>query len=233
MTTSDPIPPQTLAEMIAYYRARAAEYDAWFYRQGRYDRGEENNRRWFVETEIVAAALEEAKLQGHVLELACGTGIWTQRLLPQATRITAIDASPEVIEINRGKLNDPRVTYVQADLFSWKPSEKYDGIFFGFWLSHVPRERLDAFWKKVAEALRPGGKVFFVDSLRCHTSTAVDHRLPESGQLMTRRLDDGREFQVVKNFYEPREIEAAAHSAGMRMSVQSSGEYFLFGDGAL
>lgn len=29
-----------LQEQIQYYRDRASEYDEWFFRQGRYDRGE-------------------------------------------------------------------------------------------------------------------------------------------------------------------------------------------------
>ena len=47
-----------LAEQIAYYRARATEYDEWFLRLGRYDRGEEQNRQWFAEVEQAREALE-------------------------------------------------------------------------------------------------------------------------------------------------------------------------------
>ena len=83
-----------LREQIAYYRAR--EYDEWFLRQGRYDRGPELNRRWFDEVAEVRQALAAFNPTGHVLELACGTGLWTEPLLRQAARITAVDASPEV-----------------------------------------------------------------------------------------------------------------------------------------
>jgi len=71
----NPVLPQTLAEMIAYYRARAAEYDAWFYRQGRYDRGEQNNRQWFAETKLVEAALEAAMLRGRNCGRCKGKGV--------------------------------------------------------------------------------------------------------------------------------------------------------------
>jgi SAM-dependent methyltransferase len=53
---------------------------------------------------------------GDVLELACGTGLWTQRLAPHAASLTAIDGSPEMLERCRARVNDPGVRYVTADL---------------------------------------------------------------------------------------------------------------------
>ena len=221
-----------LDEMIAYYRARAAEYDQWFYRQGRYDRGHAANAQWAAEAAQVAGALDEFGLCGNVLELACGTGIWTRQLLKHADTITAIDASPEMIQINRHKVAGDRVTYVQADLFEWQPQTRFDGIFFGFWLSHVPPQMLGRFWRTVADALRPGGKIFFVDSLPSPTSSAVYHEQPRPGQLHVRKLNDGREFRIVKEFHAPDEIAQAAASAGLRVTIQQTAEYFLFARGA-
>ena len=87
----------------------------------------------------------------QVLELACGTGIWTQELVKVATQVTAVDASAEVIEINREKvknLTPGQVEYVQADLFAWETEREYDLVFFSFWLSHVPPEQLDVSWTR-------------------------------------------------------------------------------------
>ena len=107
--------------------------------------------------------------KGRVLELACGTGLWTVELARHAAGITAVDASPEVLDINRARLQETLpevpVRYVRADLFDWRPEEAYDVAFFGFWLSHVPPGRFAAFWDLVRAALRPGGRAFFVDSL--------------------------------------------------------------------
>jgi ubiquinone/menaquinone biosynthesis C-methylase UbiE len=222
-----------LDEMISYYRARAAEYDQWFYRQGRYDRGSHANACWATEAAQVAAALDAFNLGGHILELACGTGIWTRQLVKRAGAITAVDASPEMIEINRRQVASDRVSYVQADLFDWQPPAQFNGVFFGFWLSHVPAERLDAFWRMIAAALRPGGKLFFVDSRASETSSAIDHELPRAGQLHVRKLNDGRQFKIVKVFHLPRDIEQAAAAAGLTVEVRQTAEYFLFGCGRL
>ena len=43
------------------------------------------------------------------------------------------------------------------------PDRRYDAVFFGFWISHVPEEKFASFWSLVAEALEPGGRVFFFD----------------------------------------------------------------------
>jgi len=154
-----------LRDQLAYYRARAGEYDEWFLRKGNHDQGPERNRRWFSELNLVRDELERFAPVGDVLELACGTGLWTVELARHASAITAVDASPEVLDINRSRLEEARsevpVRYLQTDLFDWRPDGAYDVVFFGFWLSHVPAERFASFWSLVAACLKPEGRVFF------------------------------------------------------------------------
>lgn len=220
---------ELIDEQIEYYRARAPEYDEWFLRQGRYDRGEAQRRAWFAEVEQVEAALRAAGPHGRVLELACGTGLWTRHLAAHASAVTAIDAAPEVLALNRERVASRRVRYLQADLFRWQPSERYDFVFFGFWLSHVPPQRFDAFWATLRAALAPGGKAFFVDNSRSPETPARDHRLPDHGFVMDRVLNDGRRFRVVKIFYDPAELERRLGALGWDGSVRTSGEYFVYG----
>jgi SAM-dependent methyltransferase len=220
-----------LSEQLAYYRARAPEYDRWWLRLGRFDRGAQANARWQAEIGELQAALEQVGPQGDILELACGTGIWTRALVGAGRRVTAVDAAPEVLEINRGRLAGHTVEYVQADLFSWVPSAgAYDLCVFTFWLSHVPPDRFADFWQRVARALRPGGRAFFIDSARTERSTAADHVLPQGdATTMTRRLDDGREFQIVKRFYAPAELEHELARIGWAAEVSRTGEFFIHG----
>lgn len=221
-----------LAEQLDYYRARAGEYDEWFLRQGRYDRGPELNQKWFDEVEQVRRTLRAFNPSGQVLELACGTGLWTEQLLPHAAHITAVDAAEEVLSINRACVGSPAVEYVQANLFDWLPTRRYDVVFFGFWLTHVPPERFDAFWKLVENALKPGGRIFFVDSRYEPASTAVDHQLEgKQATAVTRRLNDGREFRIVKVFYKTDELAQRLSASGWDMHIGETASYFIYGHG--
>jgi SAM-dependent methyltransferase len=221
-----------LRQQLDYYRARAGEYDQWWLRQGRYDRGAALNARWFAEAALVSSALSTFRPAGRILELACGTGIWSERLLPLASSLTALDGSPEMLAVNAARLRSPRVRYVEADLFQWQPGQQFDFVFFGFWLSHVPPKRFAEFWQLVLSCLAPDGRVFFVDSRREPTSTAVDHRLPEpESTVLRRRLNDGREFQVYKIFYDPSELSGRLGELGWHFDIRQTDHYFLYGQG--
>jgi demethylmenaquinone methyltransferase/2-methoxy-6-polyprenyl-1,4-benzoquinol methylase len=219
-----------LTEQVDYYRARALEYDKWWNREGRFDRGPEANTRWFAETSELERVVERFDPAGDVLELACGTGLWTRHLVRYAGTLTAVDAAPEVLAINRARVGDSAVRYVEADLFDWSPEATYDACVFAFWLSHVPVDRFAAFWEMVASCLKPDGRVLFIDSARTERSTAADHVLPSDGDdTMTRRLDDGREFQIIKRFYDPEALEGALGDLGWRASVEATPEFFIYG----
>ncbi len=224
-----------LEGQLAYYRARAEEYDDWFLRRGRHDRGPEWNRRWFSELEEIRQELGRFGPTGRVLELACGTGLWTVELARHADSVIAIDASPEVLEINRARLreagHESAVRYVEADLFDWRPGAAYDAVFFGFWLSHVPPERFGAFWELVRSALRPGGRAFFVDSLGPETQDEKGRRARDpQDYTTTRQVEDGREFRIVKVFYDPEALEGRLTDLGWRISVRAT-EHLLYGSG--
>lgn len=218
-----------LQQQIEYYRARAAEYDDWVYRRGRYDRGEKHREKWLAELDRVRDALRLANPGGDVLELACGTGLWTKHLLENCDRLVAVDAASEALEVNRRKFNDRRIEYIHADLFNWKPSGRFDFIFFAFWLSHVPVSRFKNFWSMIGGAVKTGGTVFFVDSRFIADSTAVDHEpLGREGRAK-RRLNDGREFEIVKVFHEPSRLSADLRALGWFGQVENSGDHFYYG----
>lgn len=220
---------RVIAEQVAYYRARAPEYDDWFYRRGAFDHGAEWNGRWRAEVGELAAALEAARPSGRILELACGTGLWTERLAPHAAALTCVDASPEVLALNRRRMRDASIEYVCADLFHWRPPARYDFVFFGFWLSHVPAGSFLPFWSLVARCLVPGGRVFFADNRRPPGGSPVEAEALGEPSRSRRRLVDGREFTIVKVFHRPDELEAHLTALGWRATVRGTPTFFLYG----
>lgn len=215
-----------LDEQIQYYRQRAPEYDAWFRRKGPWNQGYEHKREWDAEVAQLESAIDRAQPHGRILELACGTGIWTQRLAPLSEHLTAVDTSPEVLELNRRRVGLDRVEYVQRDIFRWIPEETYDFIFFGFWLSHVPPRRFDRFWELLGTALRPGGSVFFLDTLFQRDAIV---RVSREEDLEVRQLIDGRRFRIIKVFFEADSLQKRLKSLGWDGYVRSTNRYFIYG----
>jgi demethylmenaquinone methyltransferase/2-methoxy-6-polyprenyl-1,4-benzoquinol methylase len=215
---------EILKEQLAYYSARAQEYDESAGVGGRFAGPEELDPLIALEEEEARRALWAIGPVEHTLELACGTGIWTTELARISRRITALDGSPEMLALNREKLGDAQVQYVQADLFTWTPEALYDLVFFAFWLSHVPPEALEDFLLKVYRAVRPGGRVFLVDEPaggRLLSGEVLD------GQYQTRRLYDGREFRIIKVYYRPEEIASHLERLGFEKLEVRRGEYFF------
>jgi demethylmenaquinone methyltransferase/2-methoxy-6-polyprenyl-1,4-benzoquinol methylase len=228
MTDPDVSIPSILREQVAYYRARAPEYDEWFLRQGRYALDEAQRTQWHAELAEVERTLRAHAPLGDVLEVACGTGLWTQYLAPIASHVTAVDAAPEALTRARVRVPDSHVETVEADLFSWTPYRQYDFVFAGFWLSHIPRSHFTLWWERMREVLRAGGRVMFVDSLFNPTSAARDHH-PDTSGIVERRLNDGRRFNVVKVYYDPDDLQRRLETLGWIGSVTATGEFFLCG----
>jgi SAM-dependent methyltransferase len=117
---------EVLAGQVDCYRRRAAEYDVTAYEDVAEARAH------------IARLVAEMRPTGRVLEIACGTGLWTEALAGLADTVTAIDAAFEALEIARDRVRSTNVSFEVADVFSWNPDTRFDVIFFSAWLSHVP-----------------------------------------------------------------------------------------------
>lgn len=203
-----------LAEQIAYYRAVADEYaDHAIADAG----GDE-----------LSAALDAFRPAGDVLELACGPGTWTRQLLRHASSVTAVDASPEMIAIASARVDDDRARFVEADVFSWRPERRYDVVFFGFWLSHVPLERFEAFWALVDDALATGGRVLFVDDAYRTPDELIEG---EASSTIRRRLNDGTAHRAVKVPHTAADLQVRLAEIGWRIAVTQTAGPFFWGAG--
>jgi demethylmenaquinone methyltransferase/2-methoxy-6-polyprenyl-1,4-benzoquinol methylase len=56
--------------------------------------------------------------------------------------------------------------------------------------------------------------------------------LPEpEATVLCRRLNDGREFQIYKVFYDPADLTERLRELGWYFDIRQTGHYFLYGSG--
>jgi SAM-dependent methyltransferase len=207
---------QVLAEQRAYYNALGPQY---------LDQGLD-----LPGGAELTDALDAFRPAGSVLELACGPGVWTRQLLRHASDVTAVDASREMLALAaRSVPGGAPVRFVQADLFTWEPDRRYDVVFMGFWLSHVPAERFESFFGRVAAALAPRGRVFFADD---------GYRTPDeliegpASSTIQRRTPDGTAYRIVKVPHDPAELERRLRALGWDITVTPTAGPFFWGAGS-
>lgn len=185
-------PEELRREALEYYKARAPEYD----RSSGYEDPESEERRIPVKERYqrLFAGLD-------VLEVACGTGYWTEVIAAAARSVFAVDLNTAVLERARTRLaGAPNVIFERADAYSLEAvPEGFDGAFAIYWWSHMPRTQWPGFIRALHGKLRPGARVLLVDQIpeayepthrRCLGEDVVEDRV----------LSDGRTFRVLKNF---------------------------------
>jgi 2-polyprenyl-3-methyl-5-hydroxy-6-metoxy-1,4-benzoquinol methylase len=208
---------EILAEQIGYYRRRAGEYDVTAY-------GED-----FAEVRAhIARLVAEMRPTGRVLEIACGTGLWTEALAGWADAVTALDAAPEALAIARDRVRVASVSFEVADVFSWDPATRFDVIFFSAWLSHVPASRFGQFWQLLGSWLAANGRVLFLDE-------HIDERDKEAyiagfDEVVERQLRDGSTFRVIKNFVDPERLEVQLRRLGWNCTIRRDGRRWVYGE---
>lgn len=204
-----------LAEQLAYYRAAASEY--------------EDHTIDVPGKDELLAAIGSFCPTGHVLELACGSGVWTERLLRSAETVTAVDGAPEMLTRAKARVGSTAAArFIEANLFSWRPDRRYDAVFFGFWISHVPKEGFESFWSLVEDSLESDGRVFFFDD---NYRTEAELVEGAGSPIVERRLNDGSTFRVIKVPYQPAELERRLRDLSWDITVTGTPGPFYWGTG--
>lgn len=206
-------------KLASYYAQRATEYEQIYARA---------DRRLGVE-------LLKEKLPGlfagrRVLEIACGTGYWTEAIAARAGGVDALDFNEETLVVARlKKIAAEKVTFFRGDAYALPHfGRHHDALFAGFWWSHVPLERLDAFLRGAIAAVAPGALLVFADNLYIEGSSTPTSRIDAYGNNFTmRRLNDGSRHEVLKNFPSEPELRARIASHGTDFRYQILDCYWL------
>jgi len=197
------------AGLQRYYAARAPEYDRVYLKPER----QADLRR-------LEAWLPALFAGRRVLEVACGTGYWTQFIAPAAASVRALDSSAETMAIAAQRVPAGRVEFAVGDAYAL-PHEpgRFDAAFAGFWFSHVLKHRQREFLAGLGAALAPGATVVLLDNrFVAGSNHAISETDDEGNTWQARPLDDGSTHRVLKNF--PSEAELRALLAGLAQQVE-------------
>ena len=206
------------AELRRYYAARASEYERIYHKPER----QADLRR-------LESRVPDLLAGRRVLEIACGTGYWTRFVSTRADAVVAIDASEQTLAIARaGAPASPPVDWRLADAYDL-PDDlgSFDGVFAGFWWSHVPLGEQRRFLRSLARRLSPSARVVLLDNLYVEgSSTPIALRDSEGNCYQRRRLDDGSEYMVLKNFPAERELRATIAPYARQLSYERLDYYW-------
>lgn len=180
-----------LPELVEYYRRRAAEYEAIYAKP-------ERQADLAVLRQAIPAMLRGAR----VLEIACGTGYWTQLAAEVAAEVVATDLAEEPMQIARSKAYDRQPRFELCDAYSLPQSlGRFDAALAVFWWSHVPRQRIGEFLASLHGRLEHGARVVLMDNRFVEgSSTPVSEIDAQGNTYQLRRLGDGSQIRVLKNF---------------------------------
>lgn len=207
------------AKLATYYARRAGEYERI------YEKPERQAELAWLRERIPALFAGRT-----VLEVACGTGYWTQYIARSARHVHALDINDAVLEIAREKPIAPgRATFHKADAVKLEGVPAgCDAAFAGFWWSHVKRADLAQFVGHLAERLEPGAMVGILDNAYAQgSSTPISRRDAEGNSYQMRTLANGETHEVLKNFPTPAELREAVAPVAREAHLESLTYYWL------
>jgi SAM-dependent methyltransferase len=183
-----------------YYSRRAAEYEEIYHRDDPMRQHEQ---------QAIANELRRVMRDRRVLEIACGTGYWTQFAAETAAHVCGVDGSPEMLAFARAKnLPAPCVQFHQADAYDLgSVGGHYDACLAMFWFSHIPRARVEPFLDQLHDRLDPHSVVFMADN--AFVPGLGGELVRPEGSADTykmRTLANGSTERVLKNYFSETEL---------------------------
>ena len=205
--------------MQGYYAARAPEYDRIYLKPERQ-----------ADLRKLEAWLPTCFTSRKVLEVAAGTGYWTQFVAPHAASMVITDGASETLEIARQRVKGDQHAFTVADAYALPASlGQFDATLVGFWLSHVPCSRLKDFFASLHARLQPGAVVVMLDNLYVEGSShAISERDTEGNTYQTRQLDDGSIHRVLKNFPDEQRLRAMIEGLGVQAQYRRYDYFWTF-----
>lgn len=206
-----------IKEIAAYYKERAPWHDAYM--------SYTSNQEMEKLLKPIINDFEKYIINKDILEIACGTGNWTEVLAKRAASILATDVNNSVLQIAQNKKYNNNVTFMVMDAYSLENIDRrIDAAFAADWWSHVPKSMIPTFIENLHNRLGHNAKIIIVDMFPKKSDLADCYNDDEGNLIGRRKLPDGREYAVIKNFYSEKDIKNIFKNLGRKI------EYFCYND---
>jgi demethylmenaquinone methyltransferase/2-methoxy-6-polyprenyl-1,4-benzoquinol methylase len=172
----------------------------------------------------------DARRPRKVLELACGTGLFHPHLAPRTDHVTALDASSEVLAINRARVGGRQRGVYRGGSVYLAAAAAIRRRFFQLLAVARAAGSLRRILGDGATGARAGRRcVPHRLRFRSHFDRERPRASGQSDGVVTRRLNDGREFRIVKVFYEPGDLTERLRRIGWMPRSIAPPNYFIYG----
>ncbi len=180
--------------LALHYDKRASDYDA---------RARTINERPEVQADLgeMTRVLDATFADRTVLEIAAGTGIWTEKIAGSARSVTATDLSAVMLSIAKTKQYPKNnVTFRAADMYTLDDLAAHEAAFAGFIFAHILKQDRAVFIDTINKHVVAGGEVVLVDNTqklnRLPSTRTDDH----GNTYEERALEDGSMEEIPKNY---------------------------------
>lgn len=184
--------------MKEYYSKRAQEFEQSYHKD---DPGRQ------TELQVITNRIQEIFQNRTVLEIACGTGYWTERIGMVAKSVIGIDITEETLEIARNKgIHNAKFMIGNAYELEGIKGD-FNGGLANFWLSHVSLENVKAFLDNLHNRLGSGAIVFMADNTYVpRIGGELILKYGDNNTYKYRELNDGTKYEILKNYYNEEQL---------------------------
>lgn len=200
-----------------YYRSRAPEYDRFYQNPVRQD-DLAQLRAWLTD-----------HVRGRtILEVAAGTGYWTEVAAPVCKAIVATDPVSETLAVAATRQLGSNVELLTADAYALPHfATTFDTGMAHFWWSHVEKQRQQAFLSEFMRCLEPDALVLMIDQIYVEGICPVVSRHDEwDNRYELRTLQNGATYEIVKNYPTDDELKASFAQFGDDIQIMRLHHYW-------
>jgi ubiquinone/menaquinone biosynthesis C-methylase UbiE len=140
----------------------------------------------------------------RVLELGCGTGGLTRKLLARGAEVTAVDWSEPMLRVARKAA--PGAHFVRSEITAYAPDSAFDLVLLAFVLHELPADDRKVALGIARRSLSPGGRVAVVD----HAEPSAG-LIPKSMFRFVHAFEPPSIAEWAKSTFEPELVRAGLH----------------------